>query len=93
MPTRLRSTLPSTPEIIYDFYGFPEHYYKVPYPNRGSLTVAEKVIVRLQSAGIESRKVQRGLDHGVWVGFLAGKSCNPPYRRCRYADANAGFSL
>lgn len=61
-------------DLIYDFYGFPPHYYEVEYPNRGSREVAESVIERLSNAGIGVERVQRGLDHGVWVGFLAGMS-------------------
>ncbi len=59
-------------DLIYDFYGFPPHYYEYEYPNKGSREVAEKVIEELSIAGIEVDRVHRGLDHGVWVGFLAG---------------------
>lgn len=59
-------------ELIYDFYGFPKSYYEVEYPNRGSREVAEKVMDKLERSGIEVEGVRRGLDHGVWVGFLAG---------------------
>ncbi|KAI2623158.1 putative aromatic ring-opening dioxygenase LigB subunit [Hypoxylon sp. NC1633] len=58
-------------ELIYDFYGFPPHYYEYDYPNRGSPEVAEKVIEKLAGAGIKVERVKRGLDHGVWVGFMA----------------------
>ncbi|KAI0206422.1 putative aromatic ring-opening dioxygenase LigB subunit [Astrocystis sublimbata] len=58
-------------DLIYDFYGFPQHYYKIEYPNKGSPEVADKVVQRLSAAGISTNKVKRGLDHGVWVGFLA----------------------
>lgn len=59
-------------DLIYDFYGFPPHYYEIKYPNKGSPEVANKVIQRLTAAGIHVNEVKRGLDHGVWVGFLAG---------------------
>lgn len=61
-------------DLIYDFYNFPAHYYEYDYPNRGSREVAEKVIDKLKAAGIEVERVKRGLDHGVWVGFMAGRS-------------------
>lgn len=61
-------------DLIYDFHGFPPHYYQIKYPNRGSPEVADKVIDKLSAAGIQVDKVKRGLDHGVWVGFLAGKA-------------------
>ncbi|KAK9350193.1 Extradiol ring-cleavage dioxygenase, class III enzyme, subunit B [Lipomyces doorenjongii] len=57
-------------DIIYDFYGFPPHYYEYKYPNKGSPEVAEKVIEKLSVAGIEVQGVKRGLDHGVWAGFI-----------------------
>ncbi|KAJ5298282.1 uncharacterized protein N7443_006402 [Penicillium atrosanguineum] len=56
-------------DLIYDFYGFPDHYYKETYPNVGSKEVAHKVLDLLKEAGIESKGVKRGLDHGVWASF------------------------
>jgi 4,5-DOPA dioxygenase extradiol len=31
------------------------------------------VIEKLGSIGIEVEKVKRGLDHGVWAGFVVGR--------------------
>ncbi|KAB5560276.1 Extradiol ring-cleavage dioxygenase, class III enzyme, subunit B [Coniochaeta sp. 2T2.1] len=56
-------------DLIYDFYGFPKHYYQAQYPNKGSPELADKVMILLSEAGIGSRAVTRGLDHGVWSGF------------------------
>ncbi|PGH10552.1 hypothetical protein AJ80_07498 [Polytolypa hystricis UAMH7299] len=56
-------------ELIYDFYGFPGHYYKEKYPNVGSKEVAQKVISAIQDAGMKAEGVKRGLDHGVWASF------------------------
>ncbi|KAJ9397811.1 hypothetical protein DTO282F9_5331 [Paecilomyces variotii] len=56
-------------DLIYDFYGFPSHYYKEKFPNVGSKEVAQKVIDALHEAGIKAEGVKRGLDHGVWAGF------------------------
>ncbi|KAI1421289.1 putative aromatic ring-opening dioxygenase LigB subunit [Xylaria sp. FL1777] len=58
-------------DLIYDFYGFPPHYYEYKFPYKGSPEVAEKVVQKLTTASISVEKVKRGLDHGVWVGFLA----------------------
>ncbi|PVI04590.1 putative aromatic ring-opening dioxygenase LigB subunit [Periconia macrospinosa] len=58
-------------DLVYDFYGFPDDYYQIKYPNKGSPEVARKVIERLREEGVRVEKVRRGLDHGVWVGFLA----------------------
>lgn len=60
-------------DIIYDFYNFPPHYYEYQYPNRGSPEIAEQVMELLGDAGIKTKKVRRGLDHGVWTGFLVGE--------------------
>ncbi|KAJ5123058.1 hypothetical protein N7448_009155 [Penicillium atrosanguineum] len=60
-------------DLIYDFYGFPDHYYKETYPNVGSKEVAHKVLDLLKEAGIESKGVKRGLDHGVWASFKCGQ--------------------
>lgn len=52
------------------FYGFPAHYYEQKYPNVGSKVLAEEVIYLLTKAGIKAKGVSRGLDHGVWAGFM-----------------------
>ncbi|KAJ6151203.1 aromatic ring-opening dioxygenase LigB subunit [Penicillium chermesinum] len=56
-------------DLIYDFYGFPDHYYKEKYPNVGSKEVSSKVLDALKEAGISAKGVKRGLDHGVWASF------------------------
>ncbi|EEP78737.1 conserved hypothetical protein [Uncinocarpus reesii 1704] len=56
-------------ELIYDFYGFPSHYYKEKYPNVGSREIADKVIEAIKDAGMNVEGVKRGLDHGVWASF------------------------
>lgn len=71
-PSTVAVNVAEKTDLIYDFYGFPPHYYEYEYPNKGSREVAEKVIEELSIAGIGVDRVHRGLDHGVWVGFLAG---------------------
>ncbi|CAL5868969.1 uncharacterized protein PFLUO_LOCUS3197 [Penicillium psychrofluorescens] len=56
-------------DLIYDFYGFPDHYYKEKFPNVGSKEVSQKVLDSLTQAGIKAKGVERGLDHGVWASF------------------------
>ncbi|KAF5865386.1 hypothetical protein ETB97_004203 [Aspergillus alliaceus] len=56
-------------DLIYDFYGFPSHYYEEKYPNVGSREIANKVLNLLGKAGIKAEGVKRGLDHGVWASF------------------------
>lgn len=55
--------------LIYDYYGFPAHYYEFQYPNKGSPELAEKVLGLLKDAGIKAEGVRRGLDHGVFAPF------------------------
>ena len=55
--------------LLYDFYGFPRHYYMEKYANVGSKVLAERVMEVLSEQGIKSEGVERGLDHGVFVCF------------------------
>ena len=56
--------------LLFDYYGFPEHTYRLTYPVAGSPDVAARVRVLLSEAGIGSAaEQQRGLDHGVFVPF------------------------
>lgn len=56
--------------LLYDYYGFPEHTYRLTYPASGSATVAARVSELLAQAGIASaQEQQRGLDHGVFIPF------------------------
>lgn len=60
-------------DLIYDYYGFPDHYYKVKYPSVGSKELGEKVLGLLKDAGIEAEAVKRGLDHGVFAPFTCSE--------------------
>jgi len=73
-PNKIKINVAEQTDLIYDFYGFPPHYYEYEYPNKGSSEVAEKIIEKLAVAGIEVERVKRGLDHGVWAGFMVGRS-------------------
>jgi aromatic ring-opening dioxygenase catalytic subunit (LigB family) len=57
-------------KLLYDYYGFPEHTYRLTYPASGSAAVATRVGELLAQAGIASaQEQQRGLDHGVFIPF------------------------
>jgi 4,5-DOPA dioxygenase extradiol len=71
-PNKVQINVAEKTDQIYDFYGFPPHYYEYKYPYKGSPKIAEKVIGKLTAAGIEVERVERGLDHGVWAGFIVG---------------------
>lgn len=66
-------------DLIYDFYGFPAHYYQHQFPHRGSEAVANIVLSTLNGAGIQAMGTKRGLDHGVWASFsiLFSPKTNP----------------
>nr|POE59128.1 4,5-dopa dioxygenase extradiol [Quercus suber] len=68
--SRIEVNTATSQGLIYDFYGFPAHYYKFQYPNEGSPALAEKVVTLLGQAGIKAEGTRRGLDHGVWAGFM-----------------------
>lgn len=56
-------------DLIYDFYGFPDHFYKATFPSVGSPQLAAKIQQLLTKADIPSKGLTRGLDHGVFSGF------------------------
>ena len=56
------------PPMVYDYYGFPEHTYRIQYPAPGSRVVAARVKELLGGAGIAiDEDPQRGFDHGTFV--------------------------
>ena len=57
--------------LIYDFWGFPDHYYSLKYPAPGAPELAEKVRKLLRSPGMPVQDLpDRGLDHGAYVPLL-----------------------
>ncbi|HEY6940532.1 class III extradiol ring-cleavage dioxygenase [Dokdonella sp.] len=59
------------PGMLFDYYGFPPHTYRLSYPAPGSPAIAARVRTMLAGAGIASDEdATRGFDHGVFVPFL-----------------------
>jgi len=59
------------PPLLFDYYGFPDHTYRLKYPAPGDPQLAGEVRALLAGAGFAcSEEQQRGLDHGVFVPFL-----------------------
>ena len=57
--------------LYYDYYGFPEHTYRLAYPAKGSPDLAARVRDLLAEADVASdEEAERGLDHGVFVPFM-----------------------
>jgi 4,5-DOPA dioxygenase extradiol len=63
--------------LIYDFYGFPDKFYKLAYPSPGAPELAARVRALCGAAGIAcADDPDRGLDHGAYVPLM-----------CMYPDA------
>lgn len=58
----------ASPELIFDYSGFPEHTYHLTWPAAGDPELAERVAKLLSNAGLPSAlSSNRGFDHGVFV--------------------------
>ncbi|MGH3465644.1 MAG: dioxygenase family protein [Kribbellaceae bacterium] len=58
----------TTVPLFYDFWGFPERYYRVTYPAPGAPELADQVRALLRSPGQPVYDDPgRGLDHGAYV--------------------------
>jgi 4,5-DOPA dioxygenase extradiol len=61
----------TTVPLVYDFWGFPEHYYRVTYPAPGAPGLAAKVRKLLHGPGTPVHDApDRGLDHGAYVPLV-----------------------
>jgi aromatic ring-opening dioxygenase catalytic subunit (LigB family) len=57
--------------LLFDYYGFPPHTYRLQYPASGAPAVAARVRELLDQAGIaNAEESARGLDHGVFIPLL-----------------------
>ncbi|QXE36386.1 dioxygenase [Streptomyces sp. GMY02] len=60
-----------TVPLVYDFWGFPEHYYQVQYAAPGAPELADSVRKLLRGAGTSVvDSPDRGLDHGAYVPLV-----------------------
>jgi 4,5-DOPA dioxygenase extradiol len=57
--------------LVYDFYGFPEHYYRMRYEAPGAPELAAQVAALMPDGELVSQQPNRGLDHGAWVPLKA----------------------
>jgi aromatic ring-opening dioxygenase catalytic subunit (LigB family) len=61
----------SQPPMLFDYYNFPEHTYRLRYPAPGAPDVAGRIRELLEQAGIAAATDPvRGFDHGVFVPML-----------------------
>ncbi|MER7919227.1 MULTISPECIES: class III extradiol ring-cleavage dioxygenase [unclassified Streptomyces] len=60
-----------TVPLVYDFWGFPEHYYRVRYDAPGAPELAASVRKLLRAPGTPVQDMpDRGLDHGAYVPLV-----------------------
>lgn len=56
------------PELIYDYYGFPQHTYELTYPAPGDPFLAERLARLAGEDGMDTRvDPKRGFDHGMFI--------------------------
>ncbi|WP_437897332.1 dioxygenase family protein [Sorangium sp. So ce124] len=67
-PVTLGAT--ETVPLVYDFYNFPEKYYRVEYPAPGAPALARRVRELLGPLGPVAEAPRRGLDHGAYVPLV-----------------------
>ncbi|MGA5407234.1 dioxygenase [Streptomyces lavendulocolor] len=68
-PLALGATV--TAPLVYDFWGFPEHYYRVRYAAPGAPRLADSVRKLLRGPGTLVQDLpDRGLDHGAYVPLV-----------------------
>ncbi|HEX3630397.1 MAG TPA: class III extradiol ring-cleavage dioxygenase [Candidatus Dormibacteraeota bacterium] len=64
-PLTIGSTQPGTP-LVYDFFGFPERYYRAQYRSPGAPQLADEIRKLLSDQPVADDP-ERGLDHGAYV--------------------------
>jgi 4,5-DOPA dioxygenase extradiol len=57
--------------LVYDFYGFPEKFYRLQYASPGAPGLAARVEELMRSAGRQVARSERGLDHGAYIPLMA----------------------
>ena len=61
----------SSPELIYDYYGFPAHTYELKYPAPGNPALASDIVHALERANIPAKiDPTRGFDHGMFIPMM-----------------------
>ena len=59
------------PPLLFDYYGFPEHTYRLTYTAPGAPGLAHRVGELLEAAGLPvADETSRGWDHGVFIPML-----------------------
>lgn len=59
------------PEMLYDYYGFPEESYQIHYPAPGQPELAARISTIFKNNGIQANlNDKRGFDHGLFVPLM-----------------------
>lgn len=71
MTPRPTVNIAAHPTLLYDYYGFPEHTYRLTYPVPGAPALGDRVRHLLAAARIPTdAESVRGLDHGVFIPLM-----------------------
>jgi len=68
-PLTLGATETGVP-LTYDFYGFPERYYRMTYPSPGAPELAARVTALMPYTEPVAQEPAYGLDHGAYVPLM-----------------------
>lgn len=68
-PLTIGATATGVP-LTYDFWGFPERYYRTTYPAPGAPDLAARIESLLPDGEPVAHQPDRGLDHGAYVPLL-----------------------
>ncbi|MEK9555839.1 MAG: class III extradiol ring-cleavage dioxygenase [Gammaproteobacteria bacterium] len=95
---KISITSAAKPELLYDYYGFPDDSYRLQYPCPGAPDLANDIADVLSQHGMEVElDEQRGLDHGVFIPLmLMYPNADIPVLQislCESLDPNAHLQL
>jgi 4,5-DOPA dioxygenase extradiol len=65
-PLSLTATGPGV-DLVYDFGGFAERYYRMTYETPAATALAERIVAMMPDTEPVHQHATRGLDHGAWV--------------------------
>ena len=68
-PLTLGATETGTP-LTYDFYGFPERFYRMTYASPGAPWLADRIAATMPDSETVAREPGYGLDHGAYVPLM-----------------------
>jgi 4,5-DOPA dioxygenase extradiol len=68
-PLTVGATADAAP-LTYDFYGFPERYYRMTYPSPGAPDLAAEVARLMPDTEPVAERPDYGLDHGAYVPLM-----------------------